>query len=556
MRSAATTHISRWVVVRNALGNANLVKAEAAIAIGVLGHVAWGATMLVVTFDQLGPIGPGWYLLVRQIAGAVGAPMYTALAGRFRHERVLAGAFLANAAAVALAIPVLEFHTAKLLLFIPIAIEGFTHTAPRALHDALLPWLADSPAQLVASNSFSALLDTAAALVGASLAATGLWLSGPSAVLTIVAILGVLGAWPLLAIRGIDTRYDSDGSHFVNQLAGGIGVLRRLPDARAVVIVLMLTAVIGGFEHSNLTSIATTVLHLGAEGTPVLIAFGTAGGFIGGIASLSLVRRSKALALTIGLLVCALALFVLTVTSVKAVALPTLILFGVGMVYQGVSSRILLQNTATGRSLDLLVGVNTLIGVAISAVSSLCAAELNAAIGVRATLRIAVGLSIIGVVYTLVRLTGVERQFPTHRKEFDAIKKVDAFVPLSVAAANQLVDALIAVPTAKGDVVVRQGDPAQDMFLIDSGFFDTIVDGQHVRTLQHDDYFGEIALLFNAPRTATVQCAQAGALWRLRRDDFLRAITGNSTTEAAIKAIADQRLAHAGAVDLSQGDGR
>jgi hypothetical protein len=116
VRSAATTHISRWVVVRNALGNANLVKAEAAIAIGVLGHVAWGATMLVVTFDQLGPIGPGWY---------------------------------------------------------------------------------------------------------------------PSAVLTIVAILGVHGAWPLLAIRGIDTRYDhSDGSHFVNQLAGGIGVLRRLPDRR------------------------------------------------------------------------------------------------------------------------------------------------------------------------------------------------------------------------------------------------------------------------------------------------------------------------------------
>lgn len=85
---------------------------------------------------------------------------------------------------------------------------------------------------------------------------------------------------------------------------------------------------------------------------------------------------------------------------------------------------------------------------------------------------------------------------------------------------------------------------------------DRHVDGEHARTLQHGDHFGEIALLFNAPRTATVRGTQAGALWRLRRDDFLRAITGNSTTEAAIKAIADQRLAHAGAVDLSQGDGR
>ena len=549
----APTRESRWAVVRNALGNANLVKAEVAIAVGVLGHVAWNATMLVVTFERLGPIGPGWYLMVRQLGGAVGAPVYAALAGRFRRERVLAAAFLANSVAVALVIPVMGLHTANALLFVPIAIEGFTHTAPKALHDALLPWLADSPAQLIASNAFSALLDTAAALVGAGVAATGLWLSGPPGVLTIVVVLGVLGACPLVAIRGVDTRGGNDvGSHIISQLAGGIGVLRRLPNARAVVLILMLTAVIGGFEHSNITSISTQILHIGANGTPVLIGFGTAGGFIGGIASLSLARRSKSLSLAIGLVICALALFALTVTSAKAVALPLLSLFGIGMVYQGVSSRTLLQSTASGRSLDLLVGANTLIGVAISAVSALFAAELNAAIGVRGTLRIAVGLAVLGAVYSLWHLTKVERRFPAHREELDAIKHVKVFGPLSVAAASQLADALLALETAEGDVVVQQGEPGDDMFLIGSGVFEAVIDGQCVRTMQPGDHFGEIALLFDAPRTATVRCMQAGSLWRLRRQDFLRAVTGNTTTEEAMTAIADQRLAHAGKIDRSR----
>lgn len=551
------TRTGRLAVVRNALGNANLVKAEAAIATGVLGHVAWNATMLVVTFERLGPIGPGWYLLVRQLAGAMGSPVYAALAGRFRRERVLAGAFLANAVAVALVIPVLELHTPKVLLFVPIAIEGFTHAAPKALHDALLPWLADSPAQLVASNAFSALIDTAAALAGAGLTAAGMYLSGPSAVLTIVVILGVLGACPLFAIRGIDTRGGNDGSGIVSQLAGGIGVLRRLPNARAVVIVLMLTAMIGGFEHSNITSIATQILHISvSEGTPLLIGFGTVGGFIGGIASLSIGRRSMSVALTVGLLICALALFVLTVTSAKAVALPLLSVFGIGMVYQGVSSRTLLQSTASGRSLDLLVGINALIAISVSAVASLCAAEFNAAIGVRGTLRVAVGLALLGAVYSLWRLTKVERQAPAHREELDAIKQVEAFGPLSVAAASQLADALITQETAEGDVVVQQGEPGDEMFLIGSGVFEAAVDGHPVRTMQHGDHFGEIALLFSAPRTATVRCVQAGSLWRLRREDFLRAVTANSTTEAAMTAIADQRLVHAGEIKLAAGEPR
>lgn len=551
-----STRASRLATFRNALSNANIAKAESAIAINIVAHVAWNSTMLVVTFGLLGPTGPGVYLLVRQITGAVGAPVYAALAGRYRRERVLAGGIVANGVAIALVIPLLELHVANALLFLPIAVEGLTHSAAKALHDALLPWLADSPAQLVASNSLSALLDTTAALVGAGVAAVALWLSGPSAVLTIVSVLCALAAGPLFTIRGIDTRAGNDGSGILSDLAGGIGVLRRLPNARAVVLVMTITASLAGFEHSTITSVATQILHIGANGTPVLVGATSAGGLIGGIASFSLAgRRSISIPLALGFLGCAAALLALTMSAVEALALPLLSVFGIGIAYQAVSSRSLLQRSASGRSLDLLVGINALIAVATSGLAAFCAGELNAAIGVRGTLRVAVGLAVLGAVYTLWRLTRVERMSPIDREELDAIKSVEAFAPLSVAAANQLASALTALQPADGDVIFRQGDPGDDMFIIGSGVFEATVGGQRIRTLRSGDHFGEISLLFDSPRTGTVRCSEAGTLWRLHREDFLRAITGNSTTEEAMRAIAHQRLAHAGKIDLPAGDG-
>lgn len=554
--AAGVPRASRWAVISHALSNANIAKAEASVAIGTVVHVAWTATMLVITFKRLGPIGPGLYSLVTQLALAMGVPVFASLAGRFRRERVLAGAMIANGGGIALAIPVLELHATSALLFVPIAVEGFTRSAPSALHDALLPWLANSPAQLVAANALFAILETTAVLVGAGAAAAGLWLSGPSAVVTSVAILVALGAGPLLAIRGIDTRVAAnDSSRILNELAGGIGVLRRLPNARAVVIVMALGASLGGFEQSNATSIATEIVHIGANGTPVLVGVVAVGGMIGGVASLSLDgRRSMSVPLAIGLLSCALALCALTVTSVKGAALVLVSVAGIGVAYQAVCSRTLLQRSASGRSLDLLVGINALIFVSTFGVSALCAAELNAAVGVRGSLRVAAGLAVLGALYALLRLTRIERLSPISHEELDAVNKVEAFGPLSVAAANQLASALVSSQAAAGDVIFRQGDAAEDMFLIRSGVFEAAVDGKRIRTMHGGDHFGEIALLFEAPRTATVRCQEAGTLWRLNREDFLRAMTGNTTTKEAMKAIANQRLAYAGEVDYSKRD--
>jgi CRP-like cAMP-binding protein len=92
------------------------------------------------------------------------------------------------------------------------------------------------------------------------------------------------------------------------------------------------------------------------------------------------------------------------------------------------------------------------------------------------------------------------------------------------------------VPVAAGEVVIRQGDPADRFYLIDDGAFEVTRAGpaatgaavEHLRTMGPGEVFGEIGLLRGIPRTATVTAASAGALLALDGADFLELVNGGS----------------------------
>lgn len=69
----------------------------------------------------------------------------------------------------------------------------------------------------------------------------------------------------------------------------------------------------------------------------------------------------------------------------------------------------------------------------------------------------------------------------------------------------------------KGEFIFEQGDDASCFFLIDEGSFEVIIDGRKRRTLFKGEGFGELALMYNAPRSASLKALDDSNLWFLKR---------------------------------------
>jgi CRP-like cAMP-binding protein len=117
---------------------------------------------------------------------------------------------------------------------------------------------------------------------------------------------------------------------------------------------------------------------------------------------------------------------------------------------------------------------------------------------------------------------------PTER--IDLLRANPIFRPLPEATIESLARALGEVTAGPGDVVIRQGDPGDRFYLIESGAVEVLVDGEFVGELGAGESFGEIALLRDVPRTATVQAKEDLRLLALERDDFVPAVAGYAPT--------------------------
>ena len=93
-----------------------------------------------------------------------------------------------------------------------------------------------------------------------------------------------------------------------------------------------------------------------------------------------------------------------------------------------------------------------------------------------------------------------------------------------------------------GDVVIQQGDPGDRFYAIEEGKIRVTVHGRHIAELGAGSYFGEIALLRNVRRTASVTALGPVKLLALERDEFLAAVTGSRRSAEAAEVEIARRL--------------
>jgi len=111
------------------------------------------------------------------------------------------------------------------------------------------------------------------------------------------------------------------------------------------------------------------------------------------------------------------------------------------------------------------------------------------------------------------------------------VGKNELFVNYTEEQKCVLVECMILKHIKQSDVLINQGDDGNELYVIEEGTFDVFVDGILVTTIQRGICVGELALIYNAPRAATVKATKPGRVWYLHRVTFRKILMQHNQSE-------------------------
>jgi hypothetical protein len=237
-------------------------------------------------------------------------------------------------------------------------------------------------------------------------------------------------------------------------------------------------------------------------------------------------------------------LAVLALAPATAIAYLALVVVGIGNAVVDVSAFTMVTRLAGPGTAGKVLGALEFVALAGLAAGSILTPPLLHAVGVRGTLAL-LGGGLAGLALAhAVRFARLDRAMPAPGPETGLLRDLPMFASLPLAVTELLAAEIEPRQFPAGAVVIRDGEAGDHFYLIVDGSAAASVHGARPgRPCTRGDCFGEIALLRDIPRTATVTAEQPLRTLTLGREQFLTAITGNSTSMAAADALAAQRLA-------------
>ena len=505
--------------------------------------------ILVHAYQRGGATEAGIVALVQLAPSTVVAPLAAVLGDRYRRDRALLFAYLAQAVTMGLTAAALLLDVPSPIVYATATATATSVTLTRPVQAAILPSLARTPSELTAANVAAGALETGSILVGPVLAGLGLAVWGAGPVFAASSGVTLAGAALVSAIRpaGAHVEPGAPGRRPLRSalrgVLAGFAMLAREEKPRSVVVVLGSAAVLWGTLDVLLVVLALDVLELGEAGVGYLNAAIGAGGLAGAALTVTLIGRPRlALPLVAGVVLWALPLAMVGLLALPVVALLLLAVAGLGRIVMDVAGRTLLQRVAPDAMLARVFGVLEGVHMGSLALGSIAAPALIGLAGARGAFVVAgSGLLVITAV-SWRRLLRTDAEGTINPRELEMLRRIPLFAPLPPPAIERVAANLVPYSVPAGAVIIRQGDPGDRFYVIVSGSVHVSVDGQVVRHEEAGEWFGEIALLRRVPRTATVEAVMPTELVALERRVFLEAVTGQPQSIAAAEEAIRERL--------------
>ena len=508
-----------------------------------MGESASTVALVVFAYAEGGAALIAVYGLFRMLAGVTVALAIAGIGDRVRSEVLLRGATALKAILLTLATVTAAVDGPALGVVGLAAVSSGLEGAYRPLQAATLPWLVRTPAELTAANVVASMMESTGALIGPVLAGVLLALADPTASIALAAAFFGFAWLSLLRLTVEIHRPASRSTRVLHDIATGVKALVRLAPPGGVAILAVAQTFVRGAVTVLIAVLAVNVLVLGEQAVGWLNAAVGVGGLVGGVIAAAVVRVTRlGRSFIAGVLLWGLPLVLLALVMEPAVAYLAFIAIGIGNAVEDVGAFTLLTRLLSPRMTARVLGVLELAALGGIGLGSVAAPSLLDAFDMRGTLALlGLGLTALTIAHAR-RFARIDRTMPQPGQEVDLLRDLPMFAPLPLAVIELLSSELRPNRFALGGVVMREGDPGEEFHVIASGSASVTVRGTPRPPLRPGDCFGEIALLRDVPRTATIIAAEELHTLALRREEFLAALASSARSGVAAESLVAERL--------------
>jgi MFS family permease len=506
----------------------------------------WIAVTLYA-YARGGATTAGLVLIAQLVPAALVAPLGSVLGDRMRRDRALRLGYLVQAVTY-LAGGLAFWFAPAIVAYAAAVVFSSAITLTRPVHNAILPQLAETPEELTAANSLSGVAEGFGILLGPILTSVLVAVSSPALPVTVFSGAALAAALLTRRLRLHEVAGTAAGGaepdRVVRAALDGLRELGRERGAAALVALAGAQSVLLGMLDVFFAVLAIDVLARGEGAAGLLSAAVGAGGLVGAGATAVLVgRRRLAGPIELGAGITGGAVAAVAATAAFGPVVVLLALAGAGRSFLDVAVRTLLQRSVRDEILARAFGLQEGLSMLSLAIGAAAVPIFISLFGARGAL-VAAGAFLPAVALALfAALRGLDRRavLPDPAR-LRLLRSIPLFQPLDQPAVELLVHRLVPVEAPAGTVVIREGDQGDRFFAIEEGEAVVTVGGREITRLGPGDHFGEIALLRDVPRTATVTSATDLRLLALEREDFLAAVTGSRPSSEAADELVERRL--------------
>jgi MFS family permease len=524
-------------------GNPRVRNIQLAGAGSTLGTYAYAVALPVYAYHAGGARTVGLLFFSRFVLAALAAPWLGVLADRWSRRRLMLTADVIRIAIFTAMTVIAIAHGSAWAIYVLAVTSTVVSGAYIPAQSALMPSLVETPEELTSANLVKNTVASVGMFVGPALGGILLVLSGPAAVFALEAAAFVWSASFTLLVPGDAPPERAERLRLLPEITAGFATVLRRPALRVVVGLITVQTIVEGSLYVLIVVLALRVLH-GSNATLGWLNTGMGVGSVVGAAVMAVVasRRRLAGGFALGILLWGVPLVLAALVSSLAPALIFLAFVGIGAILVEVSGATLVQRSAENEVLGRVFAVLESLILAAMAIGAVVADPLVRWLGARGAL-VAVGASLPVLLVPLwPTLRRVDAEAAIAEDPLALLRRIPMFSDLPEQILERLAAGAIEVTAVPDQAVVSRGESGRYFFVLATGRAAVELEDGPSRELGPGDSFGEIALLRDVPRTATVRALEPLRLYALERNDFLAAVTGHAPTLAAAENVVTSRL--------------